>query len=212
MEYLSENNVSKYNHNVSFDISYQLVKTNKKYNNVDELNKQMTILDIYQYSNNDIINIIDYCKKNDFIESINNNQYLYFGDYCKCIGDTDITYFKEFNLVNSVNDDYVDYINMKSNVKMFNVPSLNHYDINVQRNSLVYTFITSVANFIENKEEDIIIAIELFDNKCFLNVVIGRNQKLYNVEVIEKKLKEIAKLMKIDVDIVKNIKGIKDKI
>lgn len=192
MQYIQENNISKYQTKVNYDITYNITKCHTIYQNKDVILKLDDI-------NSD--KIIEYCLNNGYNESYDNIQYLYFNDYVKCIYDNKLSYHKEINIDEHLEHDYMDYIKLKSDVSKFKFPSLINYDVVITRtvHSFNKTFKVHHELFDKNTN-DASINIELFNNKILISVFIGNNNyKCIINNDINNELIQLCKLINIDI-------------
>lgn len=202
MEYLKETNLSKYKLNIDCHFNYCFVKINNvyEYKNIINDNKNdnyfeknednILIKSFYEYDNQNIENIKNYCKKSkyDFIMKDINKQY--YQNLNKTITNyyhiqfnsmfqnfTDISYLKEVNVVDKINDDYIGYFNIYSYIKSINFPLLNKYNYEVNYSNILsykkefihYDMIDSNNNKITN------ITVDINKNKCILSLSINKN-------------------------------------
>ena len=188
MDFLSDYNISKYNFDVKYDDYYVITKT------INKVNDDVIINTIYQYPKDKIINIINYCKTNDFKKKSVNRSFKFFKNICKEIdyANDEIKFYREFNKALS-NNEFIKYVKLV-NYTFF--PSLMSYPREYSRKSVIYTK-TFENNFkiLNNEYKMSYIELEIYDNKVLLTIYYYPS--INNLDELIKHFNNLIKLMDI---------------
>lgn len=196
MEYLQEPNISKYNIVIECFYKYYFVKTFDVFNYYndddndldDKIPGNVIIKKYYQYSDDIINNICNYCNNNKYEHYFKDIQKQYYFNSCKSSFTyysptqyngvyqyyNDITYSREINLVDKIEKDYLTYFNIRSYYKPFIFPSLKKY-MHTEEYKMINHYHKDFYDFnmFDVKQKINRINIDIYDNKCILSLDIG---------------------------------------
>lgn len=202
MEYLQENNISRYQVKVNYNLTYCITKIKDIYIKKDGTNRINRILRIKSLTEEETNNIIKYCRDNNYIENYDNMQYLYFNDMIKSISDSEEHYYKEVNILHKIKKEFIDYVNLVSDITVFKFPSLTEYDDILNRKVHSFMKVIKVENeaFVM-KDENIIIKVSLFNNKVLVSLLLGTNDKKYSIsDNIIDEIKTLMQNVNVEID------------
>lgn len=189
MEFIQNNNISRYNYNNKYNVKVCFMKVNKindklyKYYNYDNLN------DIHNYLLNNNYDYID----EDVIITNFNNIYKYDNNENE-------TYTKEENILSEYDDNIIMYTKIYTNVMFNEMPNCNLETKKYHIKKYIKEIKLEDKTFLDNKLIiNPFITIINIDNRIEIQIDIGNNKENFDFKCLNNEIDKILIFLKINI-------------
>lgn len=202
MNFIKDNNISKYNYDIHYYVKLSITKFVKQ-DEFNIINNECIKGKLFKYDNNIINDLNNYCKENKFIEE--KQQYILnkvYNKYKYIINDNTNEYYKKELLNGKIFDDNLLYTEIYTPINFYEFPN-KIYDNKIKKRTIFFKeYIEIEKDILDNKLiENPKLTIDINEDNYInidLNIFNYKNNYIIN-DIILYDLMNILKILNINI-------------